>query len=87
MCLAASSTATLSQKLVSDEKLKIVIGFQPLTPTWVVTIVIGAKLWKPYLPNVEVERFDSMSGMAPVNNMLADKIDAVATQRAHVSTE
>ena len=60
---------------VSEEKLNIVVGYQPLTPTWGATLVIRAKLWKPYLPNVEVERFNSMSGMPLVNNMLADKID------------
>lgn len=60
---------------VSTEKLTIVIGYQPLTPTWGATIVTGLKLWKPYLPNVEIERFDSMSGMPLVNNLLADKID------------
>src|SRR5262249_34730215 len=60
---------------VSEKKLKVVVGYQPLTPTWGATIVTGAKLWKPYLPNVEVERFDAMSGMPLVNNMLADKIN------------
>jgi NitT/TauT family transport system substrate-binding protein len=60
---------------VSEKRLKIVVGYQPLTPTWGATIVTGAKLWKPYLPNVEVERFDAMSGMPLVNNMLAGKIN------------
>ena len=39
------------------------------------TIVTGGQLWKPYLPNVEIERTDFMSGMPLVNNMLAGKID------------
>jgi NitT/TauT family transport system substrate-binding protein len=64
-----------AQTPVSNEKLKIVIGYQPLTPTWGVTIVTGGRLWKPYLPNVEIERSDFMSGMPLVNNMLAAKID------------
>jgi len=37
--------------------------------------VTGAQLWKPYLPNVDVERFNSMSGMPLVNNILAGKVD------------
>ena len=64
-----------AQSPVSKEKLRIVIGYQPLTPTWGVTIVTGGRLWKPYLPNVEIERSDFMSGMPLVKNMLAGKID------------
>jgi NitT/TauT family transport system substrate-binding protein len=73
---AAVAPATASAQMpVSTEKLKIVIGYQPLTPTWGVAIVTGSQLWKPYLPNVEIERSDFMSGMPLVNNMLAGKID------------
>jgi NitT/TauT family transport system substrate-binding protein len=64
-----------AQAPVSTEKVKIVLGYQPLTPTWGITIVTGAGLWRPYLPNVEVERFNSMSGMPLVNNILAGKVD------------
>src|SRR5271155_4825709 len=69
-----SGTAS-AQTPVSTEKLKIVVGYQPLTPTWGVAVVTGGQLWKPYLPNVEIERADFMSGMPLVNNMLAGKID------------
>jgi NitT/TauT family transport system substrate-binding protein len=69
------ATPASAQAPVSTEKLKIVIGYQPLTPTWGVAMVTGAQLWKPYLPNVEIERSDFMSGMPLVNNMLAGKID------------
>ena len=71
----AAPSFSWAQTPVTTEKLKVVIGYQPLTPTWGATIVTGAKLWKPYLPNLEVERFDAMSGMPLVNNMLAQKID------------
>jgi NitT/TauT family transport system substrate-binding protein len=71
----AAIIPTNAGQAVSEKKLKIVVGYQPLTPTWGATIVTGAKLWKPYLTNVEVERFDAMSGMPLVNNMLADKIN------------
>lgn len=64
-----------AQSPVSTEKLKVVLGYQPLTPTWGVAVVTGAQLWKLYLPNIEIERSDFMSGMPLVNNMLAGKID------------
>jgi sulfonate transport system substrate-binding protein len=75
LSLSLSSLPASSQTAVSNKDLKIVLGYQPLTPTWGVTIVTGAKLWKPYLPNIEVERFESMSGMPLVNSILAGKID------------
>lgn len=75
LVFAATIVEANAGQAVSEKKLKIVVGYQPLTPTWGATIVTGAKLWKPYLPNVEVERFDAMSGMPLVNNMLAQKID------------
>lgn len=60
---------------VSNEKMTLKIGYQPLTPTWGISIIYQAKLWKKYLPNVEVERFETMSGMPLVNNLLAGKLD------------
>jgi NitT/TauT family transport system substrate-binding protein len=71
LCAAIAS----AQTPVSTEKVKVVIGYQPLTPTWGVAVVTGGQLWKPYLPNIEIERSDFMSGMPLVNNMLAGKID------------
>ena len=73
--VALCPAIAVAQTPVSTEKLKIVVGYQPLTPTWGVTVVTGGQLWKPYLPNVEIERADFMSGMPLVNNMLAGKID------------
>jgi NitT/TauT family transport system substrate-binding protein len=75
LCLTFSGAPAWSQSAVSEKKLKVVLGYQPLTPTWGVTIVTGGKLWKPYLPNIEIERFESMSGMPLVNNVLAGKVD------------
>ncbi|HEX2654926.1 MAG TPA: glycine betaine ABC transporter substrate-binding protein [Xanthobacteraceae bacterium] len=63
------------QSPVSTERVKIVLGSLPLAPTWGVTIVTRAELWKKYLPNVEVERVEAMSGMPLVNNIIAGKID------------
>src|SRR5207244_4620613 len=42
---------------------------------WGISIIYQAKLWKKYLPNVDVERFETMSGMPLVNNLLAGKLD------------
>ena len=75
LCLTFSGAPAWSQSAVSEKKLKVVLGYQPLTPTWGVTIVTGGQLWKPYLPNIEIERFESMSGMPLVNNVLAGKVD------------
>ena len=60
---------------VSTEKVKIVLGYLPLAPTAGVTVVTGAKLWKKYLPNVEIENTEAMSGMPLVNNVIAGKVD------------
>src|SRR5579871_2880938 len=60
---------------VSNDRMTLRIGYQPLTPTWGISIIYQAKLWKKYLPNVEVERFETMSGMPLVNNLLAGKLD------------
>lgn len=73
--LFGQPTTVLAQTPVSTAKVKVVVGYQPLTPTWGVAMVTGAKLWQPYLPNIEIERSDFMSGMPIVNNMLAGKID------------
>jgi NitT/TauT family transport system substrate-binding protein len=75
LALSSVPGSSQTQTAVSEKKLKITLGYQPLTPTWGVTIVTGAKLWKPYLPNIEIERFESMSGMPLVNNILAGKVD------------
>ena len=72
---ALCSAMASAQTPVSTEKLTIVVGHQPLTPTWGVAVVLGAQLWKPYLPNIKIERSDFMSGMPLVNNMLAGKLD------------
>ncbi len=73
-CLASTGAAGADTP-VSTEKLTIRVGYQPLTPTWGISIIYQAKLWKKYLPNVEVERFEAMSGMPLVNNLLAGKAD------------
>jgi NitT/TauT family transport system substrate-binding protein len=75
LCIPCLIALPVYAQPVSTEKIKIVLGYQPLTPTWGITIVTRAELWKKYLPNVEVERFDSMSGMPLVNNMVAGKVD------------
>ena len=75
-CLAfAAAGSGLAAAPVSNEKMTLRIGYQPLTPTWGISIVYQAQLWKKYLPNVEVERFETMSGMPLVNNLLAGKLD------------
>ncbi len=72
--LTLGASGVLAQP-VSTEKVKIVLGYLPLAPTWGVTIVTGAQLWKKYLPNVEIENFETTSGMPLVNNVLAGKVD------------
>ncbi len=71
----AAATIAFAAAPVSTEKLTLKVGYQPLTPTWGISIIYQAKLWKKYLPNVEVQRFETMSGMPLVNNMLAGKLD------------
>lgn len=75
MSILTLNAGVASAQPVSTEKVKIVLGYLPLAPTWGVTIVTGAQLWKKYLPNVEVENFETMSGMPLVNNVLAGKVD------------
>ena len=64
-----------AQSAVSTQKVKIVLGSLPLAPTWGVNVVTRAELWKKYLPNVEIERTETTSGMPMVNNILAGKVD------------
>jgi NitT/TauT family transport system substrate-binding protein len=64
-----------SAEPVSTKKVKIVLGSLPLAPTWGVNVVTRAELWKKYLPNVEIERVETTSGMPLVNNILAGKVD------------
>lgn len=72
---AAFIASSSAQEPVSTKSAKIVLGSLPLAPTWGVTIVTRAQLWKKYLPNVEVERIEATSGMPIVNNILAGKVD------------
>lgn len=72
-CLA--SAPALAQTPVSNDKVKIVVGLVAMTPSFGGIVLVAGKLWKPYLPNVEVERYETMSGMPLVNNLLADKVD------------
>lgn len=77
LCAAALivESAAPSAQPVSTEKVKITLGYLPLAPTAGVTIVTGAQLWKKYLPNVEIENVEAMSGMPLVNNVIAGKVD------------
>lgn len=73
VCFA--SAPAVSQTPVSTEKVKIVVGLVAMTPSFGGITLVAGNLWKPYLPNVEVERAETMSGMPLVNNLLADKVD------------
>jgi NitT/TauT family transport system substrate-binding protein len=75
MMLDGSLSLADETAAISTEQVTITLGYPLLAPTWGSTIVTGAKLWKKYLPNVEVNRVDFMSGMPVVNNMVAGKID------------
>ncbi len=75
MVLLALTGAAHSQSPVSTERVKITLGSLALAPTWGVNVVMGAELWKKYLPNIEIERVEATSGMPLVNNILAGKID------------
>lgn len=75
MAAISSAGGAIGQEAVSTKNAKVVLGSLPLAPTWGVTIVTKAELWKKYLPNVELERIEAMSGMPIVNNILAGKID------------
>jgi NitT/TauT family transport system substrate-binding protein len=75
VALLFSTGVSNSQEPVSAKRVKIVLGSLPLAPTWGVTVVTRAELWKKYLPNVEIERVEATSGMPLVNNILAGKID------------
>jgi NitT/TauT family transport system substrate-binding protein len=75
VAMTLASGPALSQTPVSTEKVKLVVGLVAMTPSFGGIVLVGGKLWKPYLPNVDVERYETMSGMPLVNNMLADKVD------------
>jgi NitT/TauT family transport system substrate-binding protein len=60
---------------ISTEKVTINVGYPMLAPIWGGVVLTADKLWKKYLPNVEVNRVEFMSGMPVVNNMTAGKID------------
>ncbi len=72
LLFAASAAAAAP---VSTAKLTIRMGYQPLTPTWGISIIYQAQLWKKYLPNVDVDRVKFMSGMPLVNTLVAGKLD------------
>src|SRR5437868_11765954 len=71
----ALTGSALAQTAVSTQKVKVVLGSLPLAPTWGVNVVTRAELWKKYLPNIEIERIETTSGMPMVNNILAGKVD------------
>jgi NitT/TauT family transport system substrate-binding protein len=73
--LLALTGVARSQSPVSTERVKITLGSLALAPTWGVNVVMGAELWKKYLPNIEIERVEATSGMPLVNNILAGKVD------------
>lgn len=60
---------------ISTKKVTINVGYPMLAPIWGGVVLTADKLWKKYLPNVEVNRVEFMSGMPVVNNMTAGKID------------
>ena len=74
VALVAVASDTSAQA-VSTKKVKVVLGSLPLAPTWGVNVVTRAELWKKYLPNIEIERTETTSGMPMVNNILAGKVD------------
>ncbi len=75
MILNAKLAQAAEAAPISTESVTINLGYPLLAPTWGSTIVTRAKLWKKYLPNVEVNREDFMSGMPVVNNMVAGRVD------------
>src|SRR5690349_14451384 len=59
----------------STKSIALRVGNAPLAPLWGYPIINQAKLWRSYLPNVDLQGFDAMTGMALVNNLLAGKLD------------
>lgn len=59
----------------AEEKVKIVVGYQPTAPAWDAVVVKQLGLEKKYLPGVEVEWFPALYGPPLVNNMVAGKIN------------
>lgn|SRR5262249_41094112 len=74
-CALLFAASAFADSPVSTANLTIRMGYQPLTPTWGISIIYQAKLWKKYLPNVEVDRVNFMSGMPLVNTLVAAKLD------------
>ncbi|MBN9460516.1 MAG: ABC transporter substrate-binding protein [Burkholderiales bacterium] len=73
VCL--SGAPAIAGEPVSTEKLTLRVGYPPVSPLWGFAVIHQEKLWKKYLPNVEVEVFASLTGMALVNNLIAGKTD------------
>lgn len=61
-------------QVVTPEKVTLVVGHQPFTPTWVSDVMRVLQLHRKYLPNVEVEWFKALYGPPLVNNMIARKV-------------
>lgn len=72
---AVAQLVSAGTEPASTENISIRVGSAPLAPLWGYPIINQAKLWKPYLPNVDVQGFEAMTGMALVNNLLAGKVD------------
>ncbi len=75
LLVVAHFATTAAAQPASTKNIVVRVGNAPLAPLWGYPIINQAKLWKPYLPNVEVQGFESMTGMALVNNLLAGKLD------------
>ena len=75
LCAVANVGHTLAAEPASTKNIVVRVGNAPLAPLWGFPIINQAKLWKPYLPNVDVQGFEAMTGMALVNNLLAGKLD------------
>ncbi len=72
---AVAHCASAGSEPASTKNIAIRVGNAPLAPLWGYPVINQAKLWKPYLPNVDVQGFEAMTGMALVNNLLAGKLD------------
>jgi NitT/TauT family transport system substrate-binding protein len=76
LIFAGQLTAAHSQTPVSTEQMTFRVGIVDLAPSWSSSIVLRANLWKPYLPNITIDRSSVMTGMAIVNSMLAGRLEA-----------
>ena len=72
---AAHFVPAVAAEPASSKKIVLRVGNAPLAPLWGYPVINQAKLWKPYLPNVDVQGLEAMTGMALVNNLLAGKLD------------